>query len=102
MVLPSIYNPSNPFPPLSVTSARIANQERGGTKEWPNAWSNNPESLDQADLTINCFSHETIDVARYPLEILDENENDYLIQEETRKPENHFQSFHFHPASTGD
>ena len=70
--------------------------------EWPNAWCNDPESRDQADLTINCFNHETIDVARYPLDILDDNESDYLIQEETRKPEKHFQSFHFHHASAGD
>ena len=71
------------------------------SKEFPNQWKNDPESHAQANLTLNTFAHETVDLSRFPNLILDNYEQDYLIQEDVKKPAEQFQSFHFHHASAG-
>ena len=70
-------------------------------REFPNTWNNDAESHAQADLTVNSFSHATVDIDRIPELVLDEDQQDYTIQEDVEKPKGQFQSFHFHHASAG-
>ena len=82
-------------------SARIARGRQVEPKEFPNTWRDDPESQAQANLTLNSFAHEIVDIDRIPNRVLDEDEQDYLIQEDAIKPTECFQSFHFHHASAG-
>ena len=89
------------FSSYPLNSARIAHGQQVESKEFPNQWKNDPESHAQANLTLNTFAHETVDLSRFPNLILDNYEQDYLIQEDVKKPAEQFQSFHFHHASAG-
>ena len=87
--------------PFLSNSARIARGQQVEPKEFPNTWRDDPESQAQANLTLNSFAHEIVDTDRIPNRVLDEDEQDYLIQEDAIKPAEWFQSFHFHHASAG-
>ena len=114
---PLLALPSPPIAPLSTiqqhvhvflscpffsNSARIARGRQVEPKEFPNTWRDDPESQAQANLTLNSFAHEIVDTDRIPNRVLDEDEQDYLIQEDAIKPTECFQSFHFHHASAGN
>ena len=75
------------FSSYPSNSARIAHEQQVEPKEFPNTWKNDPESRAQANLTLNTYDHETVDLSRFPELILDDKEQDYLIQEDAKKPD---------------
>ena len=84
------------------SSAYIAHKDKDQTSQWPSAWRlNTPETRNQSQIIINQFQHETIDVPRFADRIVDPDRVNYKIEENSKKPANHFQSYHFHHTSAG-
>ena len=85
-----------------LSSAYIAHKDKDQTSQWPTAWRlNTPENRDQSQIIINEFQHENIDVQRFADRIVKTDEVNYKIEENSKKPSKHFQSFHFHHTSAG-